>query len=160
MKVLAIDPGAKTGVCLIDTDRFEDVHFDIIPDGLKGLQDWYVNKTNRFAGLHLDVIVAESFELEEGSHGIDYESPLQIIHWMKEGGMSHNYFDPIVWQRRMQRGKNSVASVAVLKRAGLYPRRGELKEGHQIAALQHALAFLIKQRHRGTLELLHPKEES
>lgn len=152
-----MDPGAKTGVCLIDTDRFEDVHFDIIPNGLKGLQEWYEG-TRRLSGMHIDTIVAESFELEEGSHGIDYESPLAIIHWMKEGGMSDNYFAPIVWRRRMQRGKNSVASVKVLKRAGLYPKRGSLKEGHQVSALQHALSYLLKQRHLPTIELLHPKE--
>ena len=157
MRVLWLDPGEKTGVCHLDTDRFEDVWFAIIPGGLKGLQKWYW-EMRQFAGMHLDVLGCESFELEEGTHGIDYESPLEIIHWLKEGGMSHNYFKPIVWQRRMQRGKNTVASIAVLKRAGLYPKRGELKEGHQVAALQHLLAYLMKIRHLKTIELLHPRE--
>lgn len=160
MRILWLDPGEKTGVCHLDTDDFH-VKFAIIPGGLKGLQEWYadVNRANRFAGMHLDVLGCESFELEEGTHGIDYESPLAIIHWLQEGGMADNYFKPIVWQRRMQRGKNTVASVEVLKRAGLYPKRGELKEGHQVAALQHLLAYLMKIRHRKTIELLHPKEE-
>jgi hypothetical protein len=157
VRILWLDPGAKTGVCLLDTEHFEDIHLEIIPDGLKGLQAWY-EKTRRLSGLHLDVIGCESFELEEGTHGIDYESPLAIIHWLQEGGMSDNYFAPIVWQRRMQRGNNTVASVAVLKRAGLYPKRGELKEGHQVAALQHLLSYLMRTGHLKTIELLHPRE--
>jgi hypothetical protein len=90
--------------------------------------------------------------MEEGTHGIDYESPLAIIHYLESLGI------PIVWQRRMQRGKNTVARIEVLKRAGLYPKRGELKEGHQVAALQHLLSYLMKTGHRKTIELLHPKE--
>lgn len=150
MRVLAIDPGAKSGVCLYDTGRKVEL-FKIIPDGLDGFKIWWRSVGHGMAAMS-DAVVCESFELEEGSHGIDYESPLQIIHWLKELDI------PIVWQRRMQRGKNTVASVAVLKRAGLYPKRGELKEGHQVAALQHALSFLIKQRHLPTIELLHPRE--
>jgi hypothetical protein len=158
LRILWIDPGLKTGICHLDTEHFEDVHFAIIPNGLKGLQKWYAEEANYFAGMHLDVIGCESFELEEGTHGIDYEHPLAIIHWLEEGGMSHNYFKPIVWQRRMQRGKNTVARVDVLKRAGLYPKRGELKEGHQVAALQHLLAYLMRIGNRETIELLHPKD--
>jgi hypothetical protein len=97
------------------------------------------------------VLVVESFEAEEGTHGINYE-PLEIIGYLESLGV------PIEWQRRNQRGKSKLISTAVLKRAGLYPKRGELKEGHQVAALQHALAYLVKIRHRETIELLHPKE--
>lgn len=159
MRVLAIDPGAKTGIALFDAED-QKAHLKIIEGGLEGFKEWFydVKGANQLAGSHLDAIIVESFELEEGSHGIDYESPTQIIHWIREGGLSVNYSKPIVWQRRMQRGKNTTTSVAVLKRAGLYPKRGELKEGHQVAALQHALAYLIKIRHHKTVELLHPKE--
>lgn len=156
MRVLAIDPGAKTGVCLYDATLREVVYSGIIPDGLAGFQKWWSEIVGAFVSVQVwaDTLVVESFELEEGSHGIDYESPLAIIHWLESLNI------PIVWQRRMQRGKNSVASVAVLKRAGLYPPRGELKEGHQVSALQHALAYLMKIRHLPTIELLHPKEAS
>jgi len=64
-----------------------------------------------------------------------------------------------VWQRRNQRGKDKLISVSVLKRAGLYPKRGELKEGHQVAALQHALRYLVSIRHLPTIRLLHPPQE-
>ena len=153
MRVLAIDPGAKTGVCLYDADRQKVELSLIIPDGLTGFQNWVEGYALQPFAQYWDVLVVESFELEEGSHGIDAESPLEIIGYLKSLGI------PIVWQRRMQRGKNTVTSVAVLKRAGLYPKRGELKEGHQVAALQHALAYLIKRRHLGTIRLLHPPEE-
>lgn len=158
VRVLAIDPGLKTGVCLIDTDDHRIVFAAIIPNGLPGLQDWYFNTTRELSGMHINVLVCESFELEEGTHGVDL-TPVGIIDWIKSGGMSTNIYSPTVqWQRRNQRGKTKLVSTAVLKRAGLYPKRGELKEGHQVAALQHALAYLIKIRHRPTIELLHPKE--
>jgi hypothetical protein len=148
-RILAIDPGAKTGVCLYDGDA-EVIRVSlIIPNGLQGIKDFWAASVRY---LEYDVLVVESFELEEGSHGIDYESPLQIIHWLESLNI------PIVFQRRMQRGKDKLITPAVLKRAGLYPKRGELKEGHQVAALQHALAFLVRQRHLPTIALLHPKE--
>lgn len=147
MRVLAVDPGAKSGVCLYDPDTQQLEVSLIIPDGLTGFREWF-----EWNDPDYDVLVVESFELEEGSHGIDYESPLQIIHWLERLPI------PIVFQRRMQRGKDKLITDAVLKRAGLYPKRGELKEGHQVAALQHALSYLVRQRHLPTIELLHPKE--
>jgi len=153
MRVLAIDPGLKTGVCLFDADRGQTTYSRIVPDGLKGFQDWWHYAVELLGAENFyDVLVVESFELEEGSHGIDYESPLAIIHWLQSLDI------PIVFQRRMQRGKDKLITPAVLKRAGLYPKRGELKEGHQVAALQHALSYLVRQRHLGVIELLHPKE--
>ena len=148
MRVLAIDPGAKTGIALYDTDT-KFLALEIIPKGLEGFQRWWSFK----GPLMLDnsvTIVCESFEAEEGTHGLDL-TPVEIIGWLKGLGV------PIHWQRRNQRGKGKLITPAVLKRAGLYPARGELREGHQVAALQHALAYLVKIRHRPTIELLHPK---
>jgi hypothetical protein len=151
MRVLAIDPGLKTGVCLYDAQPPADLELSlIIPDGLMGFRDWWEGEG---MWMEYDALVVESFEAEEGTHGIDYE-PIEIIGYLKALVL------PIQWQRRNQRGKGKLISTAVLKRAGLYPKRGELKEGHQVAALQHALAYLVKIRHRPTIELLHPKEES
>lgn len=150
MRVLAVDPGLKTGVCLYDAETQQIELSLIIEGGLAGMMHWWRSEGQM---LDHDVMVVESFEPEEGTHGIDYE-PLKIIGWLEGLGV------PIQWQRRNQRGKGKLITPAVLKRAGLYPKRGELKEGHQVAALQHALAYLIKIRHRETIELLHPKEES
>ncbi|WP_346927341.1 hypothetical protein [uncultured Arthrobacter sp.] len=148
MRVLAIDPGAQTGVALFDADAQKIVVSLIIPNGLKGIQNYFEFGE---VGFHVDAVVVESFEAEEGTHGIDY-TPIEIIGWLKGLGV------PIQWQRRNQRGKGKLISTAVLKRAGLYPKRGELREGHQVEALRHALAYLVKVRHRPTIELLHPKE--
>lgn len=159
MRVLAIDPGLKTGVCLFDADKGEVVLFKIIPHGLTGVASWWngfgklYNRPGYDSRLTYDVLVIESFELEEGTHGIDL-TPVGIIDWFKTLDI------PIVWQRRNQRGKGKLITPAVLKRAGLYPKRGELKEGHQVAALQHALRYLVSIRHRGVIELLHPREEA
>jgi hypothetical protein len=148
MKVLWIDPGLKTGVCLYDAEARKVLLFKIIPNGLAGFREWWQQVDPR----DYDILGCESFEMEEGTHGIDYENPLSIIHYLESLGI------PVVWQRRMQRGKSTVARVEVLKRAGLYPKRGELQEGHQVAALQHLLSYLMKTGHRKTIELLHPKE--
>lgn len=148
MRVLAIDPGAKTGVAIFNAETLKLEDSAIIEGGLKGIQEYFDLGDPLY-----DVLVVESFEQEEGTHGLDL-TPVEIIGWLK--GLDI----PIHWQRRNQRGKSKLTSVPVLKKAGLYPKRGELKEGHQVAALQHALAYLIKIRHRPTIELLHPKEES
>jgi hypothetical protein len=151
VRVLWVDPGAKTGVCLYDADAQIILLSLIIPGGLKGFQEWWETSGVRY---RRDVLGCESFEPEEGSHGIDMDSPIQIIGYLNSLNI------PIQWQRRMQRGKGKLLTPAVLKRAGLYPKRGELKEGHQVAALQHLLAYLMKIRHRPTILLLHPKEAS
>jgi hypothetical protein len=151
VRVLAVDPGAKSGVCLFDADAQKVDHFTIVPFGLEGFKAFW--EAAKYSGRY-DVLIIESFELEEGSHGIDYESPLQIIHWLESLNI------PIVFQRRMQRGKDRLITDAVLKRAGLYPPRGQVKEKHQVEALRHALAFLVRQRHLPTLKLLHPPEEN
>ena len=148
MKVLWLDPGGMTGVCLFNAETLKVELFKIIPNGLAGFSEWFGYEGWK---LTYEVLGCESFELEEGTHGVDL-TPLAIIGYLESLGM------PIVWQRRNQRGKNKLCSVKVLKRAGLYPKRGELKEGHQVAALQHLLAYLVKIRHLPTIELLHPKE--
>jgi hypothetical protein len=148
MRVLAIDPGQKSGVCLYDTDAQKIELSAIIPNGLMGFRDAW--EASYFI---YDVLVVESFEAEEGTHGIDY-TPIAIIGYLESLGI------PIEWQRRNQRGKAKLITDAVLKRAGLYPPRGQVKEKHQIEALRHALAFLIKQRHRPTIEKLYPQETS
>lgn len=156
MRVLAIDPGQKSGVCLYAPDGDVKINIsEIVPDGLAGIRNWWDWRASVIEPAILSgelILVVESFEAEEGTHGIDYE-PLEIIGWLKALDI------PIVWQRRMQRGKDKLIGTKVLKRAGLYPKRGELKEGHQVAALQHALAYLVRQRHLPTLRLLHPQEE-
>lgn len=151
MKVLWLDPGGKTGAALFNTKTLKVEYSHIIEGGLKGFVQWWRTVGHGLA-LDCEVVGCESFELEEGTHGIDL-TPVEIIGWLKPIGVVD------VWQRRNQRGKDKLISAPVLKRAGLYPERGELKEGHQVAALQHALRYLVSIRNRQTLELLHPRED-
>lgn len=150
MLVLAIDPGLKTGIACVDTDNLLEPFLRIIPNGLTGFQEWV--EFGDFPPTDADVLVCESFEMEEGTHGVDL-TPVEIIGYLKGLGMD------VVWQRRNQRGKDKLISVPVLKRAGLYPKRGELKEGHQVAALQHALRYLVGIRNLKVIRLLHPPQE-
>ena len=148
MRVLWIDPGKKTGICLFNADTLKVEHFAILAGGLKGFKKWWEEEGRMFAR---DVIGCESFETMEGSHGIDMQNPMQIIGYIK------SWDEPVHWQRRNARRKSRLTS-NVLRKAGLYPPRGELKEGHQVAALQHALSYLIDTRHHGVIELLYPKD--
>jgi hypothetical protein len=152
VRVLWLDPGEQTGVCLFNADTLKIEYSEIIEGGQPGFIQWY-RSIGQSLALDCEVVGCESFELEEGTHGVDL-TPVEIIAWLKPIGVVD------VWQRRNQRGKGKLITPAVLKRAGLYPKRGELKEGHQVAALQHALSYLVRIRHRKTIELLHPKEQA
>lgn len=152
MKILWLDPGLATGVCLFNSDTLKIEYSHIVEGGQPGFIQWY-RSIGQGLAQDCEVVGCESFELEEGTHGVDL-TPVEIISWLKPIGVVD------VWQRRNQRGKAKLISVAVLKRAGLYPARGELGGGHQVAALQHLLAYLIRQRHRPTIQLLHPKEQA
>jgi hypothetical protein len=145
-----LDPGMKTGVALFNSGTLKIEHSEIVPGGQPGFIQWW-RLVGHSLALDCEVVGCESFELEEGTHGVDL-TPIAIIEWLRPIGVVD------VWQRRNERGKGKLITPAVLKRAGLYPARGELKEGHQIAALQHALAYLIRKRHLPTIQLLHPKE--
>lgn len=147
-----LDPGAKTGVALFNSDTLKIEHSEIVAGGLLGFIGWWRSVGHSLA-IQCEVVGCESFEMEEGTHGVDL-TPVEIIAWLKPIGVVD------VWQRRNQRGKGKLLTPAVLKRAGLYPPRGEVKEGHQIAALQHLLAYLVRQRHLPTIKLLHPPEET
>lgn len=147
MRVLWIDPGLKTGVCLFNADTLKVERFAIVDGGLKGFKSWWSGQNFTY-----DVLGCESFETMEGAHGIDVASPMEIIGWIK------SWDEPVVWQRRTQRRKDKLTPT-VLRKAGLYPKRGELWEGHQVAALQHALSYLIARKHHGVIELLYPKDQ-
>lgn len=149
MRVLAIDPGVQTGIALFDSKLVEVTLLHIVEGGLQGFQNWWQSNTTFFPH---DVLVVESFELEQSEHTVD-TTPVEVIGYLKSLGI------PIVWQRRMERGKNKLCSDAVLKRAGLYPPRGSVGAKHQVEALRHCLSYLIQQKDRKTLELLHPRED-
>lgn len=147
-RVLAIDPGLASGIALFDSEWGDTDGLLIVEGGLKGFQDYWESFGYKITR---DVLVVESFELEQSEHTVD-TTPVKIIGYLESLNI------PIVWQRRMERGKNKICSDAVLKRAGLYPKRGEVGAKHQVEALRHALTFLIQKKDRKTIELLHPKD--
>lgn len=150
-RVMWIDPGQGSGVAVFDASTLKVEHLEIVYGGLKGFVGWWRSVGHSLA-INCDVIGCESFELEEGTHGVVL-TPVEIISWLKPIGVVD------VWQRRNQRGKDKLLTDAVLKRAGLYPARGEVGDKHQVEALRHALNYLIRKRHLGTIKLVHPQEE-
>lgn len=145
MIVLGIDPGKVTGVCLYDTDAPKSRQLWNVEGGVEGLADWWCAAKPVF-----DELVIERFTLREGVHGVDLD-PVEVIGWIKGA-----IFTKPVWQNPAD--AKSLITNEKLKRAGLYPPRGEVGPGHSIDALRHVLTYLIGIRHRPTIELLHPKD--
>lgn len=143
MKVLGIDPGGKTGVCLYDTDNPLDPFFLEVEGGVRGFGDWWAHRPAA------DVTVCESFRLDDRTKQPDL-TPVEIIGYLKKLRVPVTYQTPA-------KGKQKVTN-AVLKRAGIYPKRGQVKGGHVVDAERHALEYLVTKRHLPTIELLWPKE--
>ena len=145
MRVLGLDPGGKTGVCLYDTENPLEPFFLEVEGGVRGFSAWW--KGQRLSeGAQL---VCESFRLDDRTKQPDL-SPVEIIGFLKAEGI------PITYQMP-SKGKLKVTN-AILKRAGIYPKRGQVKGGHVVDAERHALEYLVTKRHRPTIELLWPKE--
>jgi len=149
MKILAIDPGVKTGVAQYNTDFPHLPYLEIVEGGLQGFQSWW-EKNIDSGFISYDKLVVEDFTNREGVHGVDW-TPLEIIHWLQ----ATEQIDAL--QQPSFRKPGDMLSDKALKRANLYPRRGTVGDKHQVEALRHALAYLIAQRHIPTIALISPR---
>lgn len=130
-------------MCLYDTDNPLDPFFLEVEGGTEGFSAWW---TDRPAA---DVTVCESFRLDDRTKQPDL-TPVEIIGFLKAQRVPITYQPPA-------KGKQKVTN-AILKRAGIYPKRGQVKGGHVVDAERHALEYLVTRRHLPTIELLWPKE--
>lgn len=144
--VLGIDPGGATGLCTYDTDSPLTPALMEVGPGVRGFVGWW-QSSERFA--HYDAVVCESFRLDDRTKKPDL-TPVEIIGFLKGVGV------PVIFQTPGQ--AKSLITNAVLKRAGLYPKRGSVGGGHTTDALRHALYYLVNRKHRPTVELLWPRE--
>jgi hypothetical protein len=153
--ITAVDPGGTTGVCLYGTDKPLEPELLELPNGVMGVSDWWRNDRPLCA----DAIVMESFRLDGRTEKPDL-SPVEIIGWAKVKFSAQKFGGQYIYFQTPAQAK-SIITNDVLKRAGLYPKRGNVKGGHGIDALRHALYYLaVTVKHRETIELLWPKEEA
>lgn len=153
MIVLGIDPGGTTGTCIYDTESPLEPILEEVGGGVEGFVEWSdrQEKTYPLGALRHET-VCESFRLDGRTEKPDL-SPVEIIGFLK------GTFEGVHFQTPTQ--AKSLITNDVLKRAGLYPKRGQVKGGHGLDALRHALYYLtVTVKHRETIELLFPKEEA
>lgn len=151
--VLGIDPGGTTGLArlwLPDDAPADVVSMQEVAGGVEGFIEWL---ESRGWGLNSRT-VCESFVLDGRTPKPDLNA-VEIIGILKYVVASGK----LVFQTNTQ-GKHLMTN-EVLKRAGYYPKRGEVKGGHSTDALRHALNYVVKTlKHKPTIEKLFPKEES
>jgi hypothetical protein len=149
VRVLAIDPGGTSGLAYYATNTVPAQDLDEIPGGTEGFIKWWKGSEKFFRA---DVVICESFRLDGRTEKPDL-TPVEIIGFLK--GTDYD----VVFQTPAQ--AKSLITNDVLKRAGLYPKRGSVKGGHGVDALRHALYYLaVTVKHRETIELLFPKEDA
>lgn len=153
-RVLGVDPGGTTGVCLLEVpdDAPAQVAFlQEIAGGTQGFVEWW--------STYADIVVCESFALDGRTPKPDL-TPVEIIGALKAFEVCNDWCSwDLVFQTNTQ-GKSLLPN-AILKRAGYYPERGQVKGGHGVDALRHALTYICKQlKHAPTINKLYPREES
>jgi hypothetical protein len=156
VKVLGVDPGGTTGVCLLevaDGAPAEIVFRDEVAGGIDGFCSWWA--------IFADHVVCESFYEDDRTEKPDLVA-LEIIGALKayqyETGRIAGW--NLSFQLNSQRGKGKLLTDAVLKRSGYYPPRGQVRGGHSTDATRHALVYVTKKlRHRPTIEKIWPKED-
>lgn len=135
MRVLAIDPGVRTGAALIeviDNEAPTLVGFWEIYNGLDGFQEWWAIRPE------YDILVAEDFDHREGVRGVDH-TPERILGWLS------------TWTPILQKpaGRKRMVSDDALKRLGLY-LPGE-RQRNAREAVRHAVIWLKNSGHKGTI---------
>ena len=132
-RILALDPGLHTGAAI----------FDVWGDERDGWNHWQVE-----GGVHgiahflkncggWDVMVCEAFNLDGRTPKPDL-TPVEVIGYLKGTYSPIQFVTPATHK--------PLITDAVLKRAGYYPKRGEVKGGHSTDAIRIALWYLVKQQ--------------
>lgn len=140
-RILGIDPGGTTGLCLVsvdDTNEPELIWQKQIPNSLKGFLDFHWDE---LLDTDFDMIVCESFTLREGVHGADL-SPVYII-----GALEALY--PTMKTIYQEPKLKPLCDDTRLKSMGFHtPGRG-----HANDAVRHVMVYLRNTRHMPTLKL-------
>lgn len=154
--VIGIDPGDKTGLTILP-DEGEPTFYEI-HGGYEGFVIWWEeNWRNRgWEELRHFHIIYEQFDLRNNDFVADI-TPKEIIgmlrYWARINGVT-------LWRVTPAAHKGLITNSA-LHRAGLYPPRGEVKEGHSTDGMRLAAYHRIHHlRDREFSERLFPKNNN
>lgn len=154
--VIGIDPGDKTGLTILPDEgkpTFYEIH-----GGYTGFVDWWEKewKWQCFDRLSAFHIIYEQFDLRNNDFVADI-TPKEIIGMLKYWARLHAV---TLWKATPAAHKGLITNEA-LKRAGLYPPRGEVKEGHSTDGVRLASYHRIHHlRDREFSERLFPKNNN
>lgn len=150
---IGIDPGEKTGVALLD-DSNGHVEYEEVPGGYDGFIVWALD-TGWWDLLDAPdtVIVFEKFTLRNNDF-VANTTPLEIMGAMKL--LIRQYGWDVIWCTPAQH--KTLITDAAIKRAGLYPPRGQVKGGHVVDGMRLICWYKVaKLRDREFSEKLFPK---
>lgn len=161
---VGIDPGEKTGVgVLLDKSESDEsvAEFIEVPGGVDGFIEWLYSPVEDGEGdLHIDVLanatylIVEKFTLRNQDF-VANTTPLEIMGALKLLAYQQGW--EIQWCTPAQH--KGLIKDANIKRAGLYPPRGEVKGGHSTDGMRLICWFKVaKLRDRAFSELLFPKK--
>lgn len=133
--ILGIDPGARTGTCLLMAESRAHAPLLVwnreVYGGSDGFRQWWAD-TKPYVGV--DLIVCESFTLREGTHGVDL-SPVEVIEALKglarDAGLKVLYSPP--------GGRLKRVPDRVMKRLGMYLPGKQWRNARE--AIRHSLAY-------------------
>jgi hypothetical protein len=147
--VVGIDGGGTTGISRYDTETGV-AEFIEVPDGVQGFERWWHDP--HYTRWHdADVIVAEKFDLRNSEFTADLTT-VKINEFLRTTGTDISWQTPTAAKFKLP--------ISILKRAGLYPKRGEVKGGHAVDGIRHVVTYLSRIRDTSTLERVWPKGES
>ena len=159
--ILGIDPGGKTGIAMLrekGTVTFNDLEYVEIEGGYSGFVNWW---EDNWKWLGFDVhgewdIIVERFELRKQDFVADI-TPKEIIGMLKYWARIHDR--ELFWA--MAGAHKGLVTDEALKRAGLYPPRGQVKGGHSTDGMRLCAYHRIKNlRDREFAARLFPKSNN
>lgn len=156
MNILGIDPGGKTGVALLP-ESGEPQYWEI-EGGYEGFLTWWEYNwlLNGWDLSYNMQIIVERFELRKQDFVADI-TPKEIIGMLKYWAHINNVS---LWFAMPGAHKGLVTDEA-LKRAGLYPPRGQVKGGHSTDGMRLCAYHRIKNlRDREFAARLFPKSSN
>lgn len=136
MRILAVDPGVRSGVALLDVPNTKPpvlMSHEDISGGLSGFHEWWDLRPS------YDVLVVEDYIPRRGVPG--NQEPQRII----------GYLYPYTPVLQAPAGRKQAVSDDVLKRLGLYLPGEPNRNARE--AVRHGIWWLKKQRHLPTLKV-------
>lgn len=138
LRVLAIDPGQRTGVALLEVlDNTAPIllAYEEIRGGVLGFEQWWTTHPD------YDVLVCEDYIPRAGVPQRNSSDPQRIIGFLRP-------FTPVL---QSPSGRKKAVSDAVLKRLGLYLPGEPLRNARE--AVRHAVWWVKQSRHMPTLRV-------